>query len=348
MREIDLAHFNVPEPLLIGMSGGRTSAFQLHCFLRRLGGKITGRRKVCFANTGDEDERTLKFIERVSLEWGVEVVWLEYRFEPFPEPLLADPMFRALRQAQVGNRKDSYLRGAVAGYMECAGFPGQAESVRKGRECLNGRDTFAVVNYATASRDKGPYDAMLRAREAYRRDVKGLRGVVPNPPQRLCTGQLKMRTMYRYLRGLWGLSGVKAYNVALALRADESHRADSALAREVEAGVLYFPLADAGVKGDDVAAFWREQPFDLGMKSYEGNCRNCFMKKRHAVEHLIRQRPESADWWAGWEARTGDRFRRDRPSYAAMKWQAQHQPLLFPEPGETESVITCEGGYCSD
>jgi hypothetical protein len=344
----DLRHFDIPEPLLVGMSGGRTSAYQLRCFLDLWDGKVTGRRRVCFANTGDEDERTLKFVERISLEWGVEIDWLEYRFEPFPVALTSDPEFQELRRRQFRDRKDKGLREAVAVRMEDAGFPEQAMSIRKGRETVNGRDTYAVVNYATASREKEPYIAMLLAREAYRLAVKGKKGVLPTPRHRLCTGQLKMRTMYRRLRELWGLAGPNSYNVALALRADEMHRVDSAFAREIEAGVPYFPLADSGVRAEDVAAFWIAQPFQLGMKSYEGNCRLCYMKKENAVEHLIRQRPPDADWWSGWEDRVQGRFRRDRPSYAGLKWIAEHQGLLFPEPEDMESVITCEGGYCSD
>jgi hypothetical protein len=58
-------------------SGGRTSGFMTENLLA--GG---WRGHVVFANTGLEDEETLKFVDRCSRRWkelyGVEVVWIEY------------------------------------------------------------------------------------------------------------------------------------------------------------------------------------------------------------------------------------------------------------------------------
>lgn len=341
--------FDIPEPLLIGMSGGKTSAYQLRRFLDHFGGKISGKRAIVFANTGHEDERTLKFVERVSIEWDAHIYWVEYRFVPFPDAMLADPEFRLLRRRQLENRGDKVLREEIALRMETAGFPENAESIRRGRECLNGKSTYEIVNFATASRKGEPFQMMLEARAAYRQHVKDLPGVVPNPAQRICTGELKIKAMGRFAADLWGVDKVRGYNIALALRADEFRRVESAESRDVEGGIPFFPLFDAGVRGPDIVSFWQNQPFQLPMKSYEGNCRLCFMKRGHAVERLIYERPNDANWWIDWEHRTGDRFRRDRDSYSAMKWRAENQRLLLlEEPGEIESVISCEGGYCSD
>jgi len=66
------------EPAVISFSGGATSAFMLRQIIDAHGGKLPDHIKVVFANTGLEHPETLKFIERCSLEWAVEVNWLEF------------------------------------------------------------------------------------------------------------------------------------------------------------------------------------------------------------------------------------------------------------------------------
>ena len=71
--------FKITEPTCISFSGGRTSAYMLWRVLQAHGGKLPEDAVVCFANTGKEDEATLRFVQRVSDEWSVPIVWLEFR-----------------------------------------------------------------------------------------------------------------------------------------------------------------------------------------------------------------------------------------------------------------------------
>jgi len=43
------------------------------------GGELPCQAIVCFANTGKEDEATLRFVQDCSEQWNVEIHWLEYR-----------------------------------------------------------------------------------------------------------------------------------------------------------------------------------------------------------------------------------------------------------------------------
>lgn len=69
--------FKITEPTCISFSGGRTSAYMLWRVLQSNDG-LPPEAKVCFANTGKEDEATLKFIHDCEVRWNVEIIWLEY------------------------------------------------------------------------------------------------------------------------------------------------------------------------------------------------------------------------------------------------------------------------------
>lgn len=73
-----MSPFKIIEPTCISFSGGRTSAYMLHRVLEENGG-LPKEAVVCFANTGKEDEATLKFVHDCETNWNVPIVWLEYR-----------------------------------------------------------------------------------------------------------------------------------------------------------------------------------------------------------------------------------------------------------------------------
>lgn len=70
--------YEITEKTCISFSGGRTSAFMLHKVLQAGGGQLPNNAIVCFANTGKEEEATLKFVEDCSKRWNVPITWLEY------------------------------------------------------------------------------------------------------------------------------------------------------------------------------------------------------------------------------------------------------------------------------
>lgn len=72
--------FKITEPTCISFSGGRTSAYMLWRVLQSNNG-LPDDAIVCFANTGKEDEATLRFVQDCSEHWNVPITWLEFDAE---------------------------------------------------------------------------------------------------------------------------------------------------------------------------------------------------------------------------------------------------------------------------
>jgi hypothetical protein len=273
--------FKITEPTCISLSGGRTSAYMLWRVLRANAGKLPAEAVVCFANTGKEDEATLRFVQRVSDEWAVPIVWLEFR---------------------------------------------------------DTEERFEVVNFATASRNGEPFEALIRKRN-----------YLPNPVTRFCTIDLKIRPIGRYLLS-HGMAETKteAENMSMiGMRADEQRRAAKI------ADKSRIPLVKAGITKQHVGDFWRAQPFDLELPNMNGvtmhgNCDLCFLKGGAQILSLVQEKPERAVWWAKMEALalaskpSGAVFRSDRPSYAQMASFAADQGDMF---DPSEEAIAC---FCGD
>ena len=273
--------FLIDSPTCISFSGGRTSAYMLWRVLEANGG-LPSEAIVCFANTGKEDEATLRFVQDCSEQWGVPITWLEYR-----------------------------------------------------------ADGYAVVDYATASRNGEPFEALIRKR-----------GFLPNPVARFCTVELKVRTIHRYLKD----NNWTTWDSMLGIRADEQRRLSKIGNQDYgKHEEKIAPLGQAGITKEAVGTFWRAQPFDLGLPNMNGvtmhgNCDLCFLKGGAQVLSLITEKPERAVWWARMEALalalaskpSGAVFRSDRPSYASMLQFSQEQRDMF---DPNEEAIAC---FCGD
>ena len=76
--------FLIKEPTCISFSGGRTSAYMLYRILEAHDMSLPEEAIVCFANTGKEEEATLEFVHNCGKNWGVDIHWLEYKYDPTP------------------------------------------------------------------------------------------------------------------------------------------------------------------------------------------------------------------------------------------------------------------------
>jgi 3'-phosphoadenosine 5'-phosphosulfate sulfotransferase (PAPS reductase)/FAD synthetase len=146
---------------------------------------------------------------------------------------------------------------------------------------------FNEVGYNSASRNGEPFAALIKRKQ-----------YLPNSQMRYCTIELKIRIMIAFMRA----QGFTKWTNVIGLRADEMHRVFKAYDRNatgLEPFKISIPMATraAPTRQADVQAFWKAQPFDLGIHSADGNCDLCFLKARQSRARRIRQDPSSADWW---------------------------------------------------
>jgi 3'-phosphoadenosine 5'-phosphosulfate sulfotransferase (PAPS reductase)/FAD synthetase len=194
---------------------------------------------------------------------------------------------------------------------------------------------YRIVDRATCATKGEPFAALIDAL-----------GILPNPVARTCTSYLKIKTMIAYLKAEMGWS---EWDIMLGIRADEPSRVARMRApgRDNRGGDPVLPLAAVGIGAQDIAAFWRAQPFDLRLpnnngKTMHGNCDLCFLKPPSQILSLITEQPSRATWWIQQEKKMGMPFRQDRPSYKRFSEFAFEQRDMF---DAGEEGVSC---FCGD
>lgn len=237
---------------VLSFSGGRTSGYMLRREIDRIGIDEYRRQFITlFCNTGKEHDLTLDFVRDVETNWGVPITWLEYcRIPAIEIPL----------EAMQGRKRDNLEAQQQAG--EFAHW-------------------FKVVNYETAAREhqRGPYDELLE-----------WANVLPNVRTRMCSVQMKLRTMQRYLGSL----GVFDYESYIGIRDDEWHRKTEIMVNITKGEHPEFPLINDRQTKDDVHRFWGSHAFTLNLpvvngETIDGNCRRCFLKAAWKLVGVIRE-----------------------------------------------------------
>jgi 3'-phosphoadenosine 5'-phosphosulfate sulfotransferase (PAPS reductase)/FAD synthetase len=196
-----------------------------------------------------------------------------------------------------------------------------------------GQHSWRKVDFKTASRKGEPFEQLIDVYTEFRKR-KGDPPILPNAVQRYCTGKLKHRTMEKFLQSL----GWDCWDVVVGLRADEPKRVSDLYAQSGYTHDYICPLYDDDITSEYILTWWKTQLFDLKLdqSGYEGNCDFCFLKARHKLHRLAKERPRDIDWWIRQEERTGAEFRKGK-KFVELK-------LLDSVP-EENAQFTC---FCHD
>lgn len=193
---------------------------------------------------------------------------------------------------------------------------------------------FEEVGLNSASRKGEPFDAMILKKKA-----------LPNGTQRFCTSTLKIEPMVAFMLSLGHAPGT--YREVVGLRHDEGRRLLTMYANNDRYGrQCIAPLSKAKITKLDIMEFWRLQPFNLALRSWEGNCDLCFNKGRAIRERICRDQPESAQWWSGHENASGHSFSM-RESVDDIVSYIARTPMLIPDDPAEEYDVEC-GLHCGE
>lgn len=187
------------------------------------------------------------------------------------------------------------------------------------------------VCYNSAARAGEPFDRLIAEKQAVPSTIAG----------RWCTDYLKVRTLQDFMAMLGLETG--SYTEVIGIRVDEADRAKRLRARERNvARHIATPLIDAGVRKDDVLAFWKAQDFDLELPRGYGNCDHCpFVGTKNRVARA-RFDPAGTFWWAKHEQ--DRKFSMGRESVVEVLGMVASQPELIPDDyADAECGLWCAG-----
>lgn len=170
-----------------------------------------------------------------------------------------------------------------------------------------------VVNFDTASRKGEPFNAMVQ------------KFGIPNSNGPICTKELKSRPISKWCKQ----NLPKGYEMAIGYRIDEMKRVNRKTAARNR---WIFPLVDMWPTFKvQVRNFWDSQPFDLGLKDYQGNCDLCWKKSLRNRLTIIKENPDVADQWLSWEAGSDLIFDRDQiplPDLVSLAKSGKFKPMI--------------------
>jgi len=143
-----------------------------------------------------------------------------------------------------------------------------------------------ITDFNSASRSGEPFEEYIKKHS------------IPNRQNMTCSNYLKRYPIRNYARSI----GLKKYYTAIGIRIDEIDRMS---ANRDKDRIIYPLIQMIPTTKNDINSFWMEMPFDLQLKSYEGNCDMCWKKSFRKLQTIAIEHPELTEWWIEMERKYG-------------------------------------------
>ncbi len=205
---------------------------------------------------------------------------------------------------------------------------------------------YNVVNYKTCHQ----YHDFKKRTHPFHDHV--IKYGIPNRVYKNCTRELKRNTINNYMKA-HGLDEKKDFYTAIGIRDDEKRR----VAKSAGVRNIIYPLIDLiPTDKEDVLDWWEEQPFDLGIPEWLGNCLTCYKKSDRKLALSFRDMPDGWDAFKYFEERydlVGPEFIRYDDAVARVNFRLNRSVdqmiamFKLVDDGTEASLANVDGG-CSE
>ena len=142
---------------------------------------------------------------------------------------------------------------------------------------------------------------------------------IPSVINKWCNRDLKITPLKKYADSIFGLNN---YSIAVGIRADEIDR----VSNQYKKNNIFYPLLDNGLGTRDRNKFWMNQPIQIKIPAFKGNCDMCFEKSNRKLMTIIKEEPNIADWWDNMIKKYSKITIEGKDSY---NWYAEHEGMNF-------------------
>lgn len=150
------------------------------------------------------------------------------------------------------------------------------------------------------------YQNLKRKGEVFEQGIKKLG--IPSKVNKWCNRDMKLEILRKYADSIFGKNN---YSVAVGIRVDEIDR----IRKDYKENNVFYPLIDYKIGSRERNKFWKEQPFNISIPAFKGNCDLCFAKSNRKLITIIKEEPDKALWWDSMIKKYGQITIEGKPSY---------------------------------
>jgi hypothetical protein len=150
------------------------------------------------------------------------------------------------------------------------------------------------------------YESLKINGEIFEEGIKKLG--IPSKMNKWCNRDMKLEPLRKYADNIFGKDN---YSIAVGLRIDEMDR----VRKDFLTNNVFYPLMDNNIDSKARNKFWKDQPIQITIPAFKGNCDLCFQKSNRKLTTILKEEPKVGDWWGRMVEEYGDKPKPTSKSY---------------------------------